>query len=203
MAINANRGVGLQRVGVIGLGVGTIAAYARPQDYYHFYEINPLVLKIARSEFTFLSDCPAHLDIIIGDARLSLAREPSEKFDVLVVDAFSGDSVPVHLLTREAMTLYLQHLQPGGILALHVSNLYLNLAPIVRLNAESLGRVAKLVDSDDDDVTDMYAAAWVLVSETSATFASGPFKLHSEEIPIPANIQSWTDDYSSILPILN
>jgi hypothetical protein len=203
MAINANRGIGLQRVGVIGLGVGTIAAYARPQDYYRFYEINPLVLKIARSEFTFLSDCPAHLDIVTGDARLSLAREPSEKFDVLVVDAFSGDSVPVHLLTQEAMTLYLQHLQTGGILAVHVSNLYLNLAPIVRLNAESLGRVAQLVDSDDDDATDTDAAAWVLVSETRATFANKQLKLHSAEIPIPPNVQPWTDDYSSILPILN
>ena len=111
-----------QRVGMIGLGTGTIASYGRAGDYYRIYEINPLVLEVARREFTYLLDCPAKVDVVLGDARLSLEREPSQQFDVLAVDAFSGDAIPVHLLTLETFRLYFRHLRPDGILAVHVSN---------------------------------------------------------------------------------
>ena len=131
-----------QRVGVIGLGAATLASYGRPGDYYRFYEINPLVIEVARKQFTYLSDCPAKVDVVLGDARLSLDREPSQQFDVLAVDAFSSDSIPVHLLTLEAFRLYFRHLRPDGVLAVHVSNTHLKLEPVV-------GRLAQALRKDD------------------------------------------------------
>ena len=116
------------RVGVIGLGAGTIATYGRPGDSYQFYEIDPLVIQIARTQFSFLRESPAHVDVVRGDARLSLEREPDQRFNVLAVDAFTGDSVPIHLLTSQAFQLYFGHLAPNGVVAVHVSNRYLNLA---------------------------------------------------------------------------
>ncbi|HLJ15492.1 MAG TPA: fused MFS/spermidine synthase, partial [Bryobacteraceae bacterium] len=123
---------GPKRVGVIGLGTGTVAVYGGPGDVFRFYEINPQVLQVARSLFTYLRETPAHVDVTLGDARLSLESEPAQGFDVLIVDAFSGDAIPVHLLTKEAFALYLRHLKPGGILAVHVSNQFLELAPVVQ-----------------------------------------------------------------------
>ena len=125
---------------MIGLGTGTLAAYGRLGDYYRYYEINPLVVRVARSEFTFLADCHGKLDIAMGDARLSLEREQPENFDVLAVDAFSGDAIPVHLLTSEAMDLYFRHLRPDGILAVHISNRYLDLVPVLAGEALSTGK---------------------------------------------------------------
>jgi len=119
---SANRGhPGPLRVGLVGLGAGTLAAYGRPLDSYTFYEINPLDVALARTEFTFLRDSPAAVDIVLGDARLSLERQPGQAFDVLAVDAFSGDSIPVHLLTLQAFELYFRQLQPGGVLAVHIT----------------------------------------------------------------------------------
>ena len=131
MAIREKQKTGAIRIGVIGLGTGTIAAYGRLGDYIRYYEINPLVLRVARKEFFFLKDCKAKLDVAMGDARLSLEREPPQNFDVLAVDAFSSDSIPVHLLTKEAMELYFRHLRPDGILAVHISNRYLDLQPVL------------------------------------------------------------------------
>ena len=136
---------GAMNVGVIGLGAGTIATYGRPIDHYTFYDINPLVLHIARTQFRFLRNCMAPNDVVLGDARLSLEREQSKQFDVLAVDAFSGDAIPVHLLTRQAFALYWRHLKPDGVLAVHVSNKYLNLAPVVAL----CGRGEWQADHDD------------------------------------------------------
>src|SRR5262249_16337967 len=134
------------RVGTVGLGVGTTAAYSRSGDLFRFYEINPQVIAVASNPayFTFLTDSPAHIQIVTGDSRLSLEREGDrddfQDFDVLVLDAFSGDSVPVHLLTREAFAVYLRHLQkPAGILALHITNTYLDLRPVVIAAAEHYG----------------------------------------------------------------
>jgi spermidine synthase len=122
---------GPKRVAVIGLGAGTLAAYGNPGDAFQFYEINPQVIGLAKSQFTFLGDSKAAIAMTAGDARLSLERETSAPYDVLVADAFSGDAIPVHLLTKEAFALYFQHLKPSGILAIHISNNYLNLAPVV------------------------------------------------------------------------
>src|SRR4029077_1832237 len=119
---------------------GTLASYGRLGDRFRFYEINPLDIKLARTQFSYLADCQAKLDIVLGDARLSLERQPNQDFDVLAVDAFSSDSIPVHLLTVEAFELYFRHLKPTGILAVHVSNKYLELKPIVGLAAQALGK---------------------------------------------------------------
>jgi hypothetical protein len=189
------------RVGVIGLGTGTLAAYGRQGDYFRFYEINPLVLQIARTQFTFLNDCRAKLDVAMGDARLSLEREPDEHFDVLAVDAFSSDSIPVHLLTREAMRIYFRHLNPNGVLAVHISNRYLDLQPVVRGQAREFGKLARVVDTDDDDSQDVFGATWVLLTDPSVGF--GPEETqNSSEIASKRSVQLWTDDYSNLFRIL-
>lgn len=193
------------RVGVIGLGTGTLAAYGRPGDYFRFYEINPLVLRIARSEFTFLNDCKAKLDVAMGDARLSLENEHqkgiNEHFDVLAVDAFSSDSIPVHLLTRQAMQVYREHLNPDGVLAVHISNRYLDLQPVVAGLARDSGMLARVVDTDDDDTQDVFGATWVLL--TAPGYGLGPEEMKaSAEIASKRSVRLWTDDYSNLFQIL-
>ncbi len=193
------------RVGVIGLGTGTIASYGRPGDYYRFYEINPLVLRISNSgaagEFTFLSDCQCQVQVVRGDARLSLEGEPPQNFDVLAVDAFSSDSIPVHLLTREAMQLYFRHLKPDGILAVHISNRYLDLAPVMLGETQATGHVARLVDTADDTIIEVFGATWVLVTAPSPGFDSEVIS-HSAEIASTRTVRLWTDDYSNLYRIL-
>jgi spermidine synthase len=187
-------------VGVIGLGVGTLAAYGRPGDHYRFYEINPLVVRLAHEDFSFLGDSAAHVDVVLGDARLSLEHEPPQGFDVLAVDAFSGDAIPVHLLTREAFALYFRHLKPGGVLAVHISNQFLNLAPVVAGAAAVLGKEAVMVRNDADESRGISRATWVLVGDGFA----GKANVEKVGAPLgssPANLL-WTDDYSSLLSVL-
>ena len=130
------RELGAVRVGAVGLGVGTLASYAQPGDDYRFYEINPAVLRMAKTYFTYLRDCRGRCEVTMGDARLSLERQTPQRFNVLVLDAFSGDAIPTHLLTREAFEIYERHRAPGGVIAIHISNRYLDLAPVVRGLAE-------------------------------------------------------------------
>jgi SAM-dependent methyltransferase len=201
LAIREKGKAGAIRVGVIGLGTGTLAAYGRLGDYYRFYEINPLVLRLAHTEFTFLGDCKAKADIAMGDARLSLERESPENFDVLVVDAFSSDSIPVHLLTLEAMLLYFRHLRPDGVLAVHISNRYLDLEPVLAGETRATGKLARVVDTEDDDTQDVFGATWVLITSPASGF-------HREELTNSTPIESkrtvrlWTDDYSNLFRIL-
>ncbi len=138
LAIAAAQARGPVKVGVIGLGTGTLAAYGRKGDDFRFYEINPQVVRVARGLFGYLGDTRARVEVVLGDARLNLEREPPQGFDVLAVDAFSSDSIPVHLITREALALYQRHMKPGGVIAFHVSNRFLELPPVVgRLARES------------------------------------------------------------------
>ena len=134
-----------RRVGVIGLGAGSMIAHARAGDMFRFYEINPQVLELARREFTFLADSPATIEVVLGDGRLSLEREPGQQYDVLAMDAFSGDSIPMHLLTREAMAIYLRHLKPGGVLAFQATNRFIDIAPVVASLAAEHGLTAVLI----------------------------------------------------------
>jgi SAM-dependent methyltransferase len=189
------------RVGVIGLGTGTLASYGRQGDYFRFYEINPLVLNLARTQFTFLNDCKAKLDVAMGDARLSLEKEAPENFDVLAVDAFSSDSIPVHLLTREAMKIYFDHLKPEGILAVHISNRYLDLQPVLEGEVKALGKIARLVDNDEDESQDVFSATWVLITSPPSGF-SPEIVSHSTEIESKRVVRLWTDDYSNLFQIL-
>ncbi len=193
---------GPRRVGVIGLGAGTLAAYGKPGDSFRFYEINPQVIQLARSSFTFLTDSPAQIDVVLGDARLSLEREPPQQFDVLAVDAFSGDAIPVHLLTREALTLYLRHLKPAGILAIHTSNSYLQLAPVVKQLADSAGYPSRLISSDDDDDNLISNADWVLVTRNQPFLDLPELHQDLEDITLPSGLRPWTDDYNNLFRIL-
>lgn len=192
-----------QRIGVIGLGTGTLASYGRAGDSVRIYEINPIVLKLANSQFSYLKDTPAKVDVEMGDARLSLEREPSQGFDVLAVDAFSGDSIPVHLLTREAIQLFFKHLKPHGILAVHISNRYLDLKPVVAAAAADLGKVSLLFERDEtDDEPYCYGSTWVLVVDKSLRETRRSLFEQGFEIFPTAGFRTWTDDYSNLYKIL-
>ena len=149
---------------MIGLGAGTLAAYGQPGDRFTFYEINPGVQPIARNLFTYVGDSPAQVHVLEGDARITLENQPAQGYDVLVVDAFSGDAIPIHLLTREAIALYRRHLAADGVILYHVSNQYLDLAPEVALLAASQGMRAAVIQSPPDDQGGL-SSTWVLVTK--------------------------------------
>ncbi|MGA2190517.1 MAG: fused MFS/spermidine synthase [Steroidobacteraceae bacterium] len=189
------------RLGVVGLGTGSMAAWGRAGDAIRFYEINARVLDIARTQFTFLADCASHTEVVLGDARLSLEREAPQQFDVLVVDAFSGDSIPVHLLTREAFQVYFRHLTPDGILAVHVSNSYLDLAPSIAALARQLGREAHLIVNEEDLTTRTFSADWILVGDNESERFPW-IKAKESEITLKPDLRVWTDDFSNLWQVL-
>jgi hypothetical protein len=191
-----------RNIGVIGLGAGTLAAYGHPGDRIRFYEINPLVQPIAQNLFTYLRDSPAQITFAEGDARTSLAREAPQNFDVLAVDAFSGDAIPLHLLTIEAITLYKKHLAPDGIVAFHASNQYLNLAPEIAQLAIAANMQSRLIESPGDESTGAYRSTWVLLTNSPTFFDRPEVAPAATETPTTPRLRPWTDDYSSLLPIL-
>lgn len=191
-----------KRVGVIGLGVGTLSAYGHPGDTFHFYEINPQVVAIAYSQFFYLRETSAQVYVTAGDARLSLERTSPQSFDVLAVDAFSGDAIPVHLLTREAFALYFRHLQPTGILAIHISNQYLDLGPVVWQLAAFYGRPAVLIHSPKDENQLLSAATWVLVTNNVEFLASPAITGATQPIQPRTGLRLWTDDYNNLLQVI-
>jgi spermidine synthase len=191
-----------RNIGVVGLGVGTIAAYGRPGDRIRFYEINPAVPPIARNLFSYLRESGAQITIVEGDARSSLAGEPPQQFDVLVIDAFSGDAIPLHLLTTQAVALYKRHLAPGGILAFHVSNQYVYLEPEIVLLANSAGMDVRRVTSAANDERGEFTATWMLLTDSPNFFAQ-PQVAAAARVPVADNkARLWTDDYSSLLPLI-
>ena len=191
-----------RNIGIVGLGAGTLAAYGAPGDRIRFYEINPLVQPIAQNLFTYLRDSEAHITFADGDARTSLAHEPAQNFDVLAIDAFSGDAIPLHLLTTEALALYRRHLATGGILAFHVSNQYLDLAPEIGQLALAANMTARVVDSPSNESRGAYRSTWVLVSNNTVFFNRDDIISVALPIaPVPG-LHAWTDDYSSLLPVL-
>ena len=193
-----------QRVGVIGLGTGTLATYGRVGDEYHIFEINPLVLQLARGEFSFINESRATVKVHLGDARLSLERMEPLKLDVLAVDAFSGDSVPVHLLTKEAMELYWRHLNPDGMLAVHISNRYLDLRNVVSGSAASAGFSGIMIYDEGNSEPYYVSNTWTLFNRDKSFFAHPNFAgTDTTELLPDKNFRSWTDDYSNILKILN
>jgi hypothetical protein len=187
---------------VIGLGAGTLAAYGKPGDTFRFYEINPQVIAVANGWFTFLKQSPAKSEVVLGDARLSLDSEPQQQFDVLAVDAFSGDAIPVHLLTKEAFAIYFRHLKPDGILAVHTSNTYLNLAPVVKLLAEDADYPTRLIASQEDAPKLISSADWVLITHNQDFLNKPETFAGNEIINVPPNLRLWTDDYNNLFEIL-
>ncbi len=192
-----------RNVGVIGLGAGTIAAYGRPGDRIRFYEINPAVPPIAKNVFTYIRDSGAQVEIVEGDGRLSLMKEAPQHFDVLVVDAFSGDAIPLHLLTTEAVALYRRHLAPGGILAFHISNQHVDLEPPITLLARASGmQVARVSNAPQDEIGE-FGATWMLLTDNPAFFDLPEVSIHARPAETKAGLRLWTDDYSSLLPVLH
>lgn len=191
-----------RRVGVIGLGSGTIAAYGRAGDVFRFYDINPAVEPIARTYFTYLRDSPATIDVVTGDARVSLAAEAPQRYDVLVIDAFSGDAIPVHLITAQALDLYRRHLTPNGIVAFHVSNRFLELPPVVEQLARHAGLKTAFISSGSVSSQDVNTSDWVLVTADDAFLSLPEVADVREDITVPRRLRLWTDDYNSLLPVL-
>ena len=192
------------RVGVVGMGAGTVSVYAKAGHTFRFYDINPDVVRIAKKHFTYLADAEkrgAKIEVVISDARLALDREPSQQFDALVLDAFSGDSVPVHLLTREAFAIYQRHMKPDGIIAVHITNSYLVLAPVIEKIAADAGFKTTRIATDaegDHDSTD-----YILVTNNAAFLSATPTSLLGNEIELKDDVRIWTDRYHNLLRILD
>jgi hypothetical protein len=193
-----------RHVGVVGLGVGTLAAYGRAGDAYRFYEIDPSVVDIARRQFTFLAESRATIETILGDARLSLAQERDQNFDVLAIDAFAGDAIPVHLLTREAGLLYRRHVRDGGVIAIHVSNRYLDLSGVCRQLADALGWRAWLIQDEPRRNAEAIGSAseWVLLTADTTLLDDLRARGIGRELPAEQALRPWTDEFNSLLPIL-
>ncbi|QDL54157.1 fused MFS/spermidine synthase [Rhodoferax aquaticus] len=200
-ALQIKAAQGPLRVGVIGLGVGTLASYGRTGDYMRLYEIDPLVIEIAQKNFSYLARTQAKTDIVLGDARLQLELEPSQQFDVLVVDAFSGDSVPIHLLTQEAFAQYMRHLKPNGVLAVHITNRFLDLRPVVQTAAQQFGKAVRLVDAQGIPEKLVLRSRWALISSDMGFFQSSALA-HASAYEAPPGFKLWKDDYSSIFSVL-
>jgi hypothetical protein len=191
-----------RNIGVIGLGAGTLAAYGRRGDHIRFYEINPAVPIIAQDTFTYIRDSAAEVEIVEGDARASLARESPQHFDVLVVDAFSGDAIPIHLLTTEALALYRRHLTPHGILAFHISNRHVDLAPAIALLAASAGMQARRVSTDLTQQPGEDTSSWMLDTDDPDFFAQPELSAVARLPESRPELKVWTDDYSALLPLI-
>lgn len=195
-----------RRVGVIGLGAGSLLAHGRKGDRFRFYEINPQVVELARREFSFLGESPATSDVVLGDARLSLEREPDQAFDVLAMDAFSGDSIPMHLLTREAMAIYMRHLAPGGVLAFQATNRFIDISPVVAGLAEEHGLTAVLISDTPQDTEGanywLSATDQILVTANRALLDARHIRVAGKTLAARPGFRLWTDDFNNLLRIL-
>ena len=189
------------KVGVIGLGAGTLATYGSKGDIYRFYDINPAVIVIANRDFSYLRDSDATIQTPLGDARLNLEREAPQGFDLLAIDAFSSDSIPVHLLTYEALAVYLKHMKPGGIIAFHLTNRFLDLNPVVKQLADAHHLFSVLV-ADDGDEGIVSRSDWVLLSDREASLQVPQIAEAASEIATRENLRLWTDDFNNIIQIL-
>jgi hypothetical protein len=206
LAIAARQAHGPVKLGVVGLGVGTLSAYGRAGDTVRFYELDPDVLRLARSHFTYLDATPARLEFVLGDARLALARELAagrpQHYDVLAIDAFSSDSIPVHLITREAIALYARHIAPDGIIAVHISNRFLDLKPVLANIAATEGLAARLVSDEPEGGGSASTTDWVLLARNPRVFDDEALAARVEDLaPNPA-LSLWTDQFNNLLDVL-
>jgi hypothetical protein len=187
------------KVGIIGLGAGSIAVYADADDTYRFYDINPAVIRVADTWFTYLKDSPGKMETVLGDARLSLEREPPQGFDVLAVDAFSGDSIPVHLITVEAFTEYLRHMKPQGVIAFHVSNRFLDLKPVLLAIAEHHKlEYAYVHETGEEGGT---TSDWVLMTRHKPFILRKEIVEATEPVAPQPELRFWTDDFTSLIQV--
>ena len=192
-----------RHVGVVGLGVGTLATYARPGDRFRCYEINPEVIRLATSHFTYLGNCQGEVQTVLGDARISLEAEAPQDFDVLVLDAFSSDSIPTHLLTREAFDVYLKHLKPDGVIAAHITNHYLQIDPVIAGIAAEFGLHCKVVEAAPKPAIGATLSRWVIATRDPRALAALPNdRIGSVVSDLAADTILWTDDWSNLFQIV-
>ena len=209
-AMSAIQARGPIRAAVIGLGAGVLLDYGRPGDYFRVYEINPLIERIARTLFTFFEHSPADKAILLGDARLTLEHQLNESgpqnYDILALDAFTSDAIPMHLLTREAFRLYAQHLKPRGVLSVHISNRYLDLSPVVAQSIPAMGWYGRLVDHDGRDKPYFNGSDWAILSADNdffdTKFFEGDSNTRIQPLSAQPGFQGWTDDFSNIVSII-
>jgi hypothetical protein len=187
------------KVGIIGLGAGSISVYGDADDVYRFYDIDPDVVHVANTYFTYLKDSPSKIEIALGDARLNMEREPSQQFDVLAIDAFAGDSIPVHLITNEAVELYLRHMKPTGVMAFHVSNRFLDLKPVLLAIAEKQGlEYAYVHETGEEGGT---TSDWVLITKNKPfIYRKGVVEAIEPVVPRP-DWNLWTDDFNNLVQV--
>ena len=188
------------RAGLVGLGAGTLGAYGIEGDVLRFYEINDDVIDKAQTHFSFLKSTPATVEIVPGDARISLATEPPQQFDLLVLDAFSGDAVPAHLLTREAFDIYLKHLADGAMIAVHISNLYFDLRPVVEGVADVHGLHSIAIQTPEVNPPVDPSSEWILLSKAASTLEDGA--AFRNVVPEQPRRVLWTDSFSNLFEIL-
>ena len=189
---------------MVGLGAGSLLCYARAGEEWRFFEIDPLVERIARNPayFTFLRDCPVHPRIVLGDARLTLAHEPTGRYSLLVLDAFSSDAIPVHLLTHEALALYERLLEPGGVLLVHISNQHLDLQPVVAAlaaDARLIGLIDQHAPGAVREIQELdYSCDWVVLVKRKEDAAGLALKPEWRALVVRVGQRPWTDDYSNV-----
>ncbi len=191
-----------RRIGLVGLGAGTLVTYAGAEDTVRVYEINPEIRRLAESYFSYLKDSPADIEIVMGDARLSLEREPPQEFDILLLDAFSGDAIPVHLLTAEAFETYLRHLKPDGVLALLIDTFHLDFEPVIRRLADHFDLAAIRIDSKMGP-NQNWGAHWMILARDEEVLAGPLLLAATENTEKYDQVRLWTDEYTSLLPLLN
>jgi hypothetical protein len=193
---------GPARVGLVGLGVGTLATYGRAGDIYRMYELNPTVLQFAQQHFSYLKDSPASIENILGDARLMLEREKDQRYDILAIDAFSSDSIPVHLMTREAIAVYQRHLVNDGAIALHITNRYLDLSGVVRRLADEAQMQAVLIADAPAAGTPFYRSTWIVLTKNPQTVQRLMEQGGQAIEPPPSHRATWTDDHHNLFEVL-
>jgi hypothetical protein len=197
-----------RKVGVVGLGAGALAVYARKRDHFRFYEIDPQVAAVAVSEFSFLRDAPGQTDIVLGDGRLSLEREPPQNYDVLAIDAFSGDSIPMHLITKQAMAAYMRHLKPDGVIVFQATNRFVDIAPVVERLAAELGLIAMLVTDQPEGTYASKHEYWtsstdqIIVTRNKAVLDAEPVRSVAQALEPRPDFRVWTDDFYNLLNVL-
>jgi hypothetical protein len=207
-----------RRVGLVGLGTGSMSVYGRHGDYLRIYEINPIVVDFATNYFTYLTDSQFKIDIALGDARLTMEKElergEPQQFDIIALDAFSSDAIPAHLLTVEAFEIYRKHLKPDGVIVVHVSNRYLDLRPVVLKLAENIGWRHATIDDDPDEDEErgdnkwwFYASTWILVSQNDKLMdhediQGNAYIYEEKDVLKKETSRLWTDDYTALFEVL-
>jgi hypothetical protein len=191
-----------QHVAVVGLGTGSMAGWGRPDRHITFFDIDPQVEDIARSFFTYLKRCDTNCNIVIGDGRLSMEKSPDNEFDVLMLDAFNSDSIPAHLVSREAVQMYLKKLKPNGLILFHVSNRYMDVESLVSAVSLDVGLQGLVRYDDNEEPSGKTSSDYVVVARHTEDFGELNSDENWTEVEKPKTIQPWTDDYSNMMSIV-